>query len=51
MNEELTEELHKPVIKKTRSRKVYARFKGNTWATDLAVIGSLSSTNRKVKNF
>ena len=36
VNEELAQELHKPVIKKFRRRKVYARFKENNWAADLA---------------
>ena len=39
LNEKLTEELHKPEIKKLKRRKVYARFK----------IESLSSENRNVK--
>ena len=29
VNEQLAEELHKPVIKKIKRRKVYARFKDN----------------------
>ena len=29
VNEQLAEELHKPVIKKIKKRKVYARFKDN----------------------
>ena len=36
VNEQLAEELHKPVIKKFKGRKVYARFKDNIWAADLA---------------
>ena len=31
VNEQLAEELHKPVIKKFKSRKVYARSKDNIW--------------------
>ena len=42
VNEQLAEELHKPVIKKFK-RKVYARFRDNIWASDLAEMGSLSS--------
>ena len=38
-NEELAQELHKPVIKKFKRRKVYARFKDNIWVADLAEIG------------
>ena len=48
VNEKLTEELHKTVIKKFKRRKVYARFKDNIWTTDLVEMGSLSS---KKKNF
>ena len=46
---ELAEELHKPVIKKFKRRKVYARFKDNIWAADLAEMESLSSKNKNVK--
>ena len=49
VNEELAEELHKPVIKNFKKRKVYARFKGNIWAADLAEMESLSSKNKNVK--
>ena len=48
VNEQLAKELYKPVIKKFKRRKVYARFKDNIWATDLAEMKSLSSKN---KNF
>ena len=43
VNEELAQELHKPVIKKFKRSKVYARFKDNIWAADFAGMGSLSS--------
>ena len=36
INEELAQESHKPVTKKFKRRKVYARFKCNIWAADLA---------------
>ena len=49
VNEELAEELHKPVIKNFKKRKVYARFKDNIWAADLAEMESLSSKNKNVK--
>ena len=49
INEQLAEELHKPVIKKFKRRKVYARFKDNTWAADLAEMESLFSKNKNVK--
>ena len=49
VNKQLAEELHKPVIKKFKRRKVYARFKDNIWAADLVKMGSLSSNNKNVK--
>ena len=36
VNEELPQESHKPVIKKLKRRRVYARFKDNIWAASLA---------------
>ena len=49
VNEQLAEELHKPVIKKFRRRKVHARFDDNIWAADLTEMESLSSKNENVK--
>ena len=49
VNEQPAEELHKPVIKKIKRRKVCARFKDNVWAAVLAEMGSLSSKNKNVK--
>ena len=40
VNEVLLQELFKPVIKKFKRRKVYARIKDSIWAADLAVVGS-----------
>ena len=37
------------MIKKSKRRKVYARFKDNIWTADSAEIGSLSSNNQGVK--
>ena len=45
VNEDLAKELHKPVVKKFKLKKVYARFKHNIWAAGLAEMGSLSSFN------
>ena len=39
VNEELAQESHKPMIKEFKRRKVYAWFKNNIWATDLAEMG------------
>ena len=49
VNEQLAEELHKPIIKKIKRRNVYTRFKDNIWAADLAEVESLSSKNKNVK--
>ena len=48
-NEQLAEELHKPVIKKLKRRKVYVRFKDNIWAAYLAEMESFSSKNKNAK--
>ena len=48
LNDYLPEELHKPVMKKFKRRKVYARFKDNIWSADLAEMVLYSS---KYKNF
>ena len=34
VNEQLAEQLHKPVTKKFKRRKVYARFKNNIWGAE-----------------
>ena len=49
VNEKVAKELHKPVIKKFTRKTVYARFKDNIWAADLAEIGSLSSNKQNIK--
>ena len=46
---QLAEEFHKPVTKKFKRRKFYARFKDNIWAADLAEMESLSSKYKNVK--
>ena len=35
-NEQSAEELHKPIVRKFKKRKVYLAFKDNIWAADLA---------------
>ena len=35
-NEQLAEELHKPIIRKFKKREVYSAFKDNIWVADLA---------------
>ena len=43
---QLTNELHKQIIKKIRRQKVYSSLRDNTWAVDLADIQSLSKYNK-----
>ena len=46
VHEELAQ-LHRPVIKKFKRRKLCVKFKDNIWAADLAEMGSLSSKNQR----
>ena len=48
-NEQLAEELHKPIIRKFKKRKVYSAFKANIWGVDLADIQLLSKYNRGIR--
>ena len=45
----LTDELHKPIIRKFNKRKVYSQFKNNIWGVDLADMQSLSRKNKGIK--
>ena len=45
-NEQLAEELHKPIIRKFRKRGVYSAFKDNIWAADLADMQLVSRSNK-----
>ena len=45
----LADELHKPIIKKIKKRKVYSQFKDNIWGVDLADMQSLSRKNKGIK--
>ena len=49
VNEQLAEELHKPVTKYSKRRKFYVRFKDNVWVADLAEMKSLSSKYKNIK--
>ena len=49
VNEEPAEELHKPVIKQFKRRRVYVKFKDNICAADSVEMGSFSSKNRNAK--
>ena len=45
-NEQLAEELHKPIIIKLKKGKVYSAFKDNIWAADLADMQLISKFNK-----
>ena len=45
-NEQLADELYKPIIRKFKKRKVYSAFKDNIWAADLADMQLISKFNK-----
>ena len=47
-NKELAEELHKPINRKFRKRKVYSSVKDNIWGTGLADIQLISTFNKAI---
>ena len=48
-NERLSDELHKPIIRKFKERKVYSAFKDNVWGADLADMQLLSKCNKGIR--
>ena len=50
-NQQLAEELHKPIIKKLEKRKVLTAFKDNIWGADLADMQLLSRYNKGIRLF
>ena len=48
-NYQLTNELHKPIIKKFKKRKVYSWFRDHIWGVDLADMQSLNKYNKGMK--
>ena len=48
-NQQLADELHKPIIKKFEKRKVHAAFKDNIWGADLADMQLLSRYNKGIR--
>ena len=48
-DDQLAEELHKPITRKFKNRKVYSTFKSHTWDADLADIQSISKSNKGFK--
>ena len=48
-NEQLANELHKPIIRKFEKRRVYSTFKDNIWGVDLADMQLLSKYNKAIR--
>ena len=47
-NYQLANELHKPIIRKFKERKVYSSFRDNIWGVDLANMQFLSKCNKGI---
>ena len=48
-NEQLANELHKPIIRKFEKRRVYSTFKDNIWGVDLADMQLLRKYNKGIR--
>ena len=48
---QLANELHKPIIRKFKKRKVYSSFRDNIWGVDLADRQSLSKYNKLIRDY
>ena len=51
INLQLAEELHKPIIKNFKRRKVYSSFKDNIWGADLADMQLITKYNKVLDIF
>ena len=47
-NQQLANELHKPIIRSFIKRKVYSSFKDNIWGVDLANMELISKYNKGI---
>ena len=47
-NDQLAKELHKPIIRKFKKRKVYSSFKYNIWGADLADMQLISKSDEGI---
>ena len=45
-NEQLAKELHKPIIRNLKKRKVYSGFRDNIWGASLADMQLISNFNK-----
>ena len=49
-NEQLVKELHKPIIRKFKTIKVYSGLKDNIWGADLTDMQLISKFNKGIKS-
>ena len=49
LDQQLAEELHKPIITKFSKSKVYSSFTDNTWGTDLTDRKLTSNFNKEIR--
>ena len=47
-NEKLPEELHKPIVRKFKKRKVYSPYIDNIWGADLTNMQLISKFNKGI---
>ena len=47
-NQQLADELHKPIVRKLKKRKVYPSFKDKIWVVDLADMQLISKCNKEI---
>ena len=48
-NQQLANELHKPIIRKFKTRRVYSSFRDNIWGVDLADVQLISKYNKGIR--
>ena len=48
-NKKLAEELHRPIIKSFKRRKVCSSFKDNIWGVDLADMSLINKFDKEIK--
>ena len=48
-NQQLAEELHKPIIRKLKKRKVHAAFKDNIWGANLSDMQLINKYKKGVR--
>ena len=51
LNYQVANELHEPIIRKFKRRKVYSSFRDNIWGVNLADMQSLSKSSKGIKHF